>query len=139
MIATHPKFEWSRADIDVARGDALDFDNIFQVIPINPHAGYIQGRFLVFRRTSGKSEQSPTWYPGRDLKKELRANFRKARKRAKIILADLKKLREARESYQAKAGVESSRPEIRTCVDCGENAPDDGTRCAECREDAFHD
>lgn len=103
MRATHPKYEWSRADIDEARGSALDFDNIFQVIPINPHAGYIQGRFVVFRRTSGKSEQSPTWYPGRDLKKELEANYRKARKRAKVILADLKKLREARESLQTDA------------------------------------
>jgi len=33
-------------------------------------------------------------------------------------------------------GVLGTRPEIRSCVDCGENAPEQGTRCDDCREEA---
>ena len=32
-----------------------------------------------------------------------------------------------------------SRPEITACVDCGENAPESGLVCNECREDAQGD
>lgn len=28
----------------------------------------------------------------------------------------------------------NSRPELHSCVDCGENAPESGLRCDECRE-----
>lgn len=95
MKSLSPKYEWSRADIDEARGNCLDFDNVFQVNSLNPHAGYIQGRFVVRRRTSGEAMQSPTWYPGRNLKRELKSNHVRARKISKVILEDLKKTRNA--------------------------------------------
>lgn len=85
------KYHWSRHDIDEARNNDCMFDNTFQVCAINPGSNYIEGRFMVYRRTNLKPQQSPTWYPGLDLQAELKRDHETAKEKSKSIIEEIKR------------------------------------------------